>query len=96
MIELESKLQAKIIKYLKTRPNTVTYKHPPSPTGTPDVIHIEQGHAFYFEVKRTKKDKPRPDQKYRIMKLNKAGATAKVVRSVDEVKQIVRKRFING
>ena len=89
---LESKIQADIIKYLKSRPNSVTYKHCPSPTGIPDVHHIERGHAFYFEVKRTEKDKARPIQKLRITELREAGATAKVVRSVDDVIKAIDKK----
>ena len=87
---LESKIQSDIIKWLKRRPNTFSYKHCPDPKGMPDIHHIERGHSFHFEVKRTVKDKARYIQKLRIKKLRQAGATAKVVRSLDEVKKIVR------
>lgn len=89
-VPLESKIQSDILKYLRSRPNTFSYKHLPSPKGIPDIHHIEQGHAFYFEVKRTVKDKARHMQKLRIKELRKAGATAHVVRSVGEVRDIIR------
>lgn len=90
-IPLESKIQSDILKWLKSRPNTFTYKHEPVPTGIPDIHHIENGISFYFEVKRTVKDKPREIQKLRIKQLKKAGAVAKVVRSLREVKDIIYK-----
>ena len=90
-IPLESKIQSDIIKWLKKRPNTFTYKHEPVPTGIPDIHHIENGISFYFEVKRTAKDMPRKMQKLRIKQLKKAGAIAKVVRSLREVRQIIYK-----
>ena len=90
---LESKIQSDILKWLKRRPNTVTYKHCPDPAGIPDIHHIEKGHAFYFEVKRTAKDKARYLQRLRIRDLRKAGATAKVVRSVDDVEKQIRKFY---
>ena len=90
---LESKIQSDIIKWLKSRPNTFTYKHQPDPKGIPDVHHIEQGHAFYFEVKRTASDDARKLQKKRIRQLRKAGATALVVRSVADVRKAIRAYF---
>ena len=86
---LESKIQTDILKWLKARPKTFTYKHPPSPSGIPDIHHIESGVGFWFEVKRTHKDKARKLQKLRMKKLRKAGNITKVVRSLDEVKYII-------
>lgn len=90
---LESKKQSAIIKWLKRRPKSVTYKHCPDPSGIPDVHHIEKGHSFYFEVKRATTDEARKLQKYRIKKLRKAGATALVVRSVDDVRSAIKHYF---
>ena len=87
---LESAIQAKIIKWLKTRPNSVTYKHLPYPSGIPDIVHYENTKVYFFEVKRTVKDKPRPIQKYRMGQLKKAGIFTKVVRSLEEVKQVFK------
>lgn len=94
MQQLESKIQSDIIKWLKRRPNSFTYKHEPYPTGMPDIHHIEEGIGFWFEVKRTKKDKARDIQNLRIKQLKKAGNIAKVVRSLDEVKSIIYKKVV--
>lgn len=88
---LESSIQTEIIKWLRQRPHSFTYKHPPYPAGIPDIHHLEHGFAFYFEVKRTNKDKARKLQKLRIKKLRKAGCICDVVYSLDDVKVIISK-----
>lgn len=93
ILKLESSIQSDIISYLKSRPKSDTYKHPPYPDGTPDIHHTERGKSFYFEVKRTEEDKPRKTQRLRMKKLRKAGAVCKVVRSVDEVVYILSKHL---
>lgn len=86
---LESKIQTDIIKYLRSRPNTFTYKHPPYPKGMPDIMHFEGGQAFAFEVKRTKSDKPKPMQILRKEQLREAGVHSHVVRSLAKVKKVL-------
>jgi len=91
---LESKIQSKIITYLKSRKgDTVTYKHPPYPKGIPDIIHYERSRSYLFEVKRTMTDKAKTIQKYRMRELKRAGIIAKVVRSVKDVKKIMKKGY---
>ena len=93
-VKLESKIQTEIIQYLQGRTcKSVTYKHPPYPTGIPDIIHYEKGRVYNFEVKRTINDKARAMQKYRIKKLKRAGIVAVVVRSVNDVKKIMKKGY---
>ena len=87
---LESKIQTDIIQYLRSRPNTFTYKHPPYPKGMPDIMHFEGGKAFAFEVKRTETDKPKPMQKLRKEQLREAGVNAYVVRSLAKVKKVLK------
>jgi len=88
-MRLESSIQADIIKWLKGRGGFV-YKHCPDPAGIPDIHYIEDGHSYFFEVKRTKKHKPSPLQKYQIKRLKKAGATVKVVWTLKQVKKVLK------
>jgi hypothetical protein len=93
-MQLESKIQADIIDYLKGRTRkSLTYKHPPYPTGIPDVIHYEKGRVYLFEVKRTKNDKARAMQKVRKKQLKRAIIVVHIVRSVGEVKKIMKKGY---
>ena len=87
---LESAIQGDGIKLLKARPNTVTYKHPPSPTGIPDVHHCEAGVSIWFEFKRTKKHKPSKLQKRMHKKLRKAGHVVVVVWKLSQVKKALK------
>ena len=96
-MKLESSLQTDIIKKLKKRKNSFTYKHCPDPVGYPDIEHIEQGKLFLFEVKRSKqhaKDETTPIQKYRHEELKKAGAIVKVVWSWKQVNKTLNKHLI--
>ena len=88
-MKLESAIQTDIIKWLKCRPNSFTYKHPPYPAGIPDIHHLENGNSYWFEVKRTSKDKARKLQKLRMKKLRKAGCVALVVRSLKKVQKVI-------
>ena len=88
-MRLESSIQTEIIKKLKKRKHSFTYKHPPYPPGMPDIHHIEKGVSFYFEVKRSKDHKPTKLQKYIHKKLKKAGAKVYVVWSWEQVDQII-------
>lgn len=90
-MELESKIQTKMLKWLRKRPKSFTYKHDPSPAGIPDIHHIENGHSYWFEVKRSKKHKPKPLQLYQHKKLREAGATIEVVWELSQVKEVLSK-----
>jgi penicillin-binding protein-related factor A (putative recombinase) len=93
-VKLESKIQSEIIKYLKTRKDTFTYKHDPYPTGYPDIEHIENGKVFLFEVKRTLKHEATPLQILRHKQLSKAGAIVEIVYNLKQVKQTLNKYLV--
>ena len=55
--------------------------------GLPDVLVVVDGHSVFLEVKRPKKDgggNPTKRQLYEIKRLQAAGSTVAVVRSVEE------------
>ncbi len=88
---LERDIQKTIMAYLKARPDSFTLKlaaGPYSTPGVPDVLHVEGGHAYFFEVKRPG-GKPTPLQAGMIDNLRQAGATAKVVYSLEDVTEEV-------
>ena len=77
--------------YLKTVPGCFFWKEHGGQYGTagiPDIIACIGGHFYGFEVK-TDIGKPTKLQEATIRKINEAGGTAVVVRSVDEVKRII-------
>jgi Holliday junction resolvase len=88
-MRLEKSIETEVLKYLKGRKKSFTFKHPPIPTGFPDVFHLEKGTLWLFELKRTKKHKPTKIQKYVHKKLRKAGAKVYVVWSLDQVKELI-------
>ena len=92
-MRLESSIDKEIIKKLKLRKNTYTFKHPPIPTGFPDIFHLESGRLFLFEDKRNKEHKATEIQKYQHKKLRKAGAIVNVVWSWKQVKKILKKEL---
>lgn len=80
-----------IMRFLKTLPNCFAWKEHGGMYGTagiPDIIACIDGKFYGFEVK-TDIGKPTKLQESTIRKINKAGGTAVVVRSVDEVKSIL-------
>jgi len=87
--KLESAIQSDIIKKLKKRKNSFTYKHCPDPVGYPDIEHIENGVVYLFEVKRSKDHEPSKIQKFRHKQLAKAGAKVYVVWSWKMVKSLL-------
>lgn len=60
--------------------------------GLPDILHIEAGKAYFFEVKRPG-GKVTPLQFSVMDKLIRAGATSGVVASRDDVQQILESPF---
>lgn len=80
-----------IMRFLKTLPNCFAWKEHGGMYGTagiPDIIACIDGKFYGFEVK-TDIGKPTKLQESTMRKINKAGGTAVVVRSVDEVKSIL-------
>ena len=89
---LEKDVVAKIRAYLKTVPHCFFWKEHGGMYGTagiPDIIACIDGQFFGFEVK-TQTGKPTTLQEATIRKINDAGGTALVVRSVDDVKDALR------
>ena len=87
----ERDIVAKIRNYLKTVPDCFFWKEHGGKYGTagiPDIIACINGHFFGFEVK-TENGKPTVLQEAMIRKILRAGGTAAVVRSVDEVRALV-------
>lgn len=68
----ESKLQAEIIKYLKSKECYVikTKPQPGIPIGCPDIIFLFEGFWGALEVKATSKPKWQPLQKETLEQLN--------------------------
>ena len=87
----ESDIVKRIREYLKTVPGCFFWKEHGSQYGTagiPDIIACINGHFFGFEVK-TDDGRPTKLQEATIRKINEAGGTAVVVRSVEEVRRII-------
>ncbi len=87
----ESDIVKSILKYMKTVPECFCWKEHGGMYGTagiPDVICCYRGRFFGFEVK-TAVGKPTKLQEATIRRIQKAGGTALVVRSVDEVRAVI-------
>jgi Holliday junction resolvase len=87
----ESDIVKRIREYLKTVPGCFFWKEHGGQYGTagiPDIIACINGHFFGFEVK-TDDGRPTKLQEATIRKINEAGGTAVVVRSVEEVRRII-------
>lgn len=88
---LEKYITAKIMKYLKSLDRCYCFKeHGGSygSSGIPDIICCYKGQFVAFEVK-TAKGKTTPLQDINIRNIKRAGGTAIVVRSLDEVKSVL-------
>ena len=84
----ESDIVKAIMKFLKTVPRCFAWKEHGGMYGTagiPDIIACIDGKFYGFEVK-TDVGKPTKLQDAIIRKINRAGGTAVIVRSVDDVK----------
>ena len=93
---LESSIQSKIIKWLKSDGYFVTKLMGTSTNGIPDVLAIKNGKTIFVEVKRPGR-KAEPLQEYRMKELNMKGALAFVAHSVEETKiKIYKTRTSNG
>lgn len=88
---LEKDIVNAIMKYLKTVPECFAWKEHGGMYGTagiPDIIACVSGRFYGFEVK-TEKGRPTALQEASIRKINAAGGTAAVVRSVAEVRTLL-------
>ncbi len=89
----ENDIVKAILKHLKTVPNCFCWKEHGGMYGTagiPDIICCISGQFYAFEVK-TSTGKTTPLQDATIRKINNCGGKAYVVRSVNEVKEILQK-----
>lgn len=89
----EKTLVNAIIKYLKSLDDCFCFKEHGGIYGTagiPDIICCYRGAFIAFEVK-TQKGRATELQKATIARINAAGGTAVIVRSVDEVKNIIKR-----
>ena len=87
----ESAIVKNILQYLKTLPECFAWKEHGGLYGTagiPDIIACIGGKFYGFEVK-TERGKTTSLQEATIGKINAAGGTALVVRSVEDVKKIL-------
>ena len=88
---MEKDIVNKIIKYLKTLPQTFVWKEHGGMYGTagiPDVICCHKGMFVAFEVK-TDTGKATLLQEITLRKITEAGGIAQMVRSLDEVKAVM-------
>ena len=88
---LEKDITNKILKYLRSLDKCYCFKeHGGSygSVGIPDIICCYRGRFIGFEVK-TAKGKTTALQEVNIRNINKAGGTAVVVRSLDDVKTVI-------
>ena len=89
---LEKDITNKILKYLKTLDKCYCFKeHGGSygSAGIPDIICCYRGRFVAFEVK-TEKGKTTKLQDVNIRNIHRAEGTAVVVRSLDEVKNVLK------
>lgn len=93
-MKLESALQKEHKEKLKALGYFV-YKHPPHPTGIPDLHAFKDGKHFWFEEKRSKEDyektfKNKAIQALRRREMRDAGDTACVVWKWKHIKQALK------
>lgn len=85
----EKIIQAKILRWLRQRPNSYTIKLSELwLVGVPDIFHIEDTVFYAFEVK-TSTGKATKLQLHTLKQLEKAGAQCSIVRSLKDVISIV-------
>lgn len=77
MAELESKIQARIIKRLEADGYYVVKLILTNKNGIPDLLLLKDGKASFIEVKRPG-EKPRPLQEYRMKELKYLGFKCEV------------------
>lgn len=86
---LESKIQSKIIDFLK-KEGACSYKIiKSSKGGCPDILSCYKGFFLALEIK-TETGKVSPLQEYNINKIKKSGGLAFIVRSIADVKKILK------
>lgn len=93
MVEVkESTIQSKIMKYLNSLEGCKAVKFHGGAygnRGTPDILASYNGRFLALEVKRPKVGKVTRLQEVQLEQWIESGAEAKIVTSVDEVRQII-------
>lgn len=92
----ESDIVKAILKYLKTVPCCFVWKEHGGMYGTagiPDIIACIDGRFYGFEVK-TEKGKATALQEATMRKIQKCGGQAVIVRSVEDVKAVLKERVV--
>ena len=85
----EATIKRNIVKWLRTLQSSRWEVSPPgSRSGKPDIVGCWQGHYIAIEVKN-EVGKLSKLQTYELKMLNRAGATAIVARSVEDVKRVL-------
>lgn len=87
----ESEIVQRIKSYLNHVPGCFCWKEHGGMYGTagiPDIICCYRGHFYGFEVK-TEVGRPTKLQEATIRRINEAGGTALIVRSVEEVRRVL-------
>lgn len=90
----ENRIQRSILNYLRKKyPLAITWKIHEDPVfgvlGIPDILFVYDGDVFFFEVKRPGEDLTRIQESV-MQRLKRNRAKAYVVRSVEEVKEIIK------
>ncbi len=85
---MEKDIQSKIIKFLKSQGAYVIKSIIANRSGVPDIIACYKGYFCGFEVKN-EIAKPTPLQSYNIDSIIQAGGKALVVRSVEDVSNVL-------
>ncbi len=86
----ESRITCAILRALNALPGTKCVKLEAGgvEVGTPDLLCVSHGLAFFLEVKQPG-EKPRPIQQHRLDEWRRAGAICAVVTSAQEALQVV-------
>lgn len=93
-IKVESEIQSSILKYLRSLKGCwVTKIVTANERGVPDIICCYKGKFIALEVK-AKSGELTPIQAVQILKIHVAGGRACIVRSVEDVKEVMK--GVNG
>jgi len=85
----ESKIQTKIIKFVKERGGYVARVMKASKKGVPDLLICYRGRFIGCEVKVSGED-PTPLQVYNLDLIGEAGGLSTAARCVEDVEQVLR------
>jgi len=94
--KMEKQIQAEILRYLEKVPRCFVFKTIVSNiNGVPDIICCYKGIFFAFEVK-TQYYNATKIQRFRMNSIGAAGGVAHEVKSLDDVKRIIKTAVEHG